>query len=486
MISYFLAANCYSLLFYGCYLLLLKGRSSHTWNRSYLLIMVLLVLVLPLVRFDFSDWYAGSVAQTLQAVTLPEVIRTASGDQARATGYSVVALLPLLYYSVTGILLLRFLYRMLSLHLFLRKQDFMIQDGYRLALNTGIGPASFGSHILFPATEVNPDILNHEKAHLKYRHHYDRLLLQLLRCFFFPVIPLYFIYKELVLVHEFEADALAAHDPGNYVQTLLRKHLDTGQYHLLQSFFHHPLKRRIMMLHRNLTGKSNRGAKVAALLCSLVLLGAIVYAQGMPTAKLPEQLLPARIWTMTGKEKLQPEEPGETVSETPVSRKNAAGTSHRQPAKTQLPEKNTVPQHAREEIEVMSAPHLVQQPAPQRHTEEKTFTSVEVMPRPPMSDLNRYLAEHIRYPDEAKRKGIQGRVVIQFVVAKDGSIRNAVLQRDIGGGCGQEALQVVNNMPQWVPGKQDGQPVSVYYTLPVSFRFNDDADRNPSSTVPDK
>lgn len=485
MISYFLAATCYGFLFYTFYLLLLKGRSSHTWNRGYLLIITLLVLLLPQVKFDFSNWYTGSVAQTLQAVTLPEVIRTATGDKAAGAWYSGIPVVPLLYYIITAILLVRFLYRIITLYLFLRKHDFIEQDGYRLALNTGIGPASFGSNLLFPTAEINPFILNHEKAHLQYRHHYDRLLLQLLQCFFFPVIPLYFIHKELVLVHEFEADAVAGRDQKNYVQALLSKHLDTRQLYLLQSFFHHPLKRRIMMLQRNYTGKSNRGAKASVLFCSLILLCAIVYGQSMQASKLPEQLLPARVLTMQNKEQPQATGYQETMREEPYNKPVVPEQQYR-PVKPQLNEENISGPRTQDVSPIEQIPNVpLQQREPERDIGQKIFTSVEHMPQPLM-DLNRYLAEHIRYPEEARKNNIQGRVVLQFVVDKDGSVTNVVLQRDIGGGCGAEALRVVNGMPKWTPGKQAGQAVKVYYTLPVSFRLMEEGRMGNKPPVPDK
>ncbi|WP_118951291.1 energy transducer TonB [Taibaiella helva] len=103
---------------------------------------------------------------------------------------------------------------------------------------------------------------------------------------------------------------------------------------------------------------------------------------------------------------------------------------------------------------------------------DKIFTSVEQMPQPPF-DVQKYLAQNIRYPAAAKEDGIQGRVVLQFVVDRDGSVTNIVIQRDIGGGCGKEAERVVRSMPKWKPGKQNGQPVRVYYTLPVSFKLQE-------------
>jgi len=106
---------------------------------------------------------------------------------------------------------------------------------------------------------------------------------------------------------------------------------------------------------------------------------------------------------------------------------------------------------------------------------EKIFTSVEQVPEFPggMAALQKYLANNIHYPPQAREDNIQGRVVLQFVVDKDGSVTNIVIQRDIGGGCGKEAVRVVSNMPKWKPGRQNNQPVKVYYTLPVSFKLSE-------------
>lgn len=86
-----------------------------------------------------------------------------------------------------------------------------------------------------------------------------------------------------------------------------------------------------------------------------------------------------------------------------------------------------------------------------------------------MEAMYRFLAENIKYPQEAKDKNITGKVYVTFVVEADGSISNPRLLRDIGGGCGQEAIRVVKLMPRWNPGKEKGQPVRVQFNLPVSF-----------------
>ena len=87
-------------------------------------------------------------------------------------------------------------------------------------------------------------------------------------------------------------------------------------------------------------------------------------------------------------------------------------------------------------------------------------------------DINTYLANHIQYPEMAKSANIQGKVVIEFVVNEDGSVSNLRLVKSIGGGCDEEALNVVKNMPHWLPGKQNGSPVKIYMLLPITFTLN--------------
>lgn len=103
--------------------------------------------------------------------------------------------------------------------------------------------------------------------------------------------------------------------------------------------------------------------------------------------------------------------------------------------------------------------------------EAPIFTVVESMPEFPggQGELYKYLGNNIKYPVMAKESGIQGRVFVTFVVEKDGSITDVRLLRGIGGGCDEEAIRVVESMPNWKPGKQRGKPVRVQYNLPVKF-----------------
>lgn len=103
--------------------------------------------------------------------------------------------------------------------------------------------------------------------------------------------------------------------------------------------------------------------------------------------------------------------------------------------------------------------------------EEEIFLVVEEDAEFPggLEALSKYLAENIKYPQLAKENNITGRVFVSFVVEKNGSVGNIKILRDIGGGCGAEAVRVVKAMPKWKPGKQRGKPVRSQFNLPVNF-----------------
>lgn len=103
--------------------------------------------------------------------------------------------------------------------------------------------------------------------------------------------------------------------------------------------------------------------------------------------------------------------------------------------------------------------------------EAQIFTVVESMPQFPGGDgaLLAYLSNNINYPRMALESGIQGKVFVTFVVEKDGFITDVKVLRGIGGGCDEEAIRVVQNMPQWRPGVQRNMPVRVQFNLPIRF-----------------
>jgi TonB family protein len=392
MIPYFLWANIYAALLFALYSFFIKGRPNHAWSRFYLLSTVLLSMVLPLIKLDALS---PLVARNIQVINLPEIFLNTTAKPLVESGHGY-DFWKMGYLIIASLLILQFVYRLITLKIFLNKQLLIQKEGYRLGVNTGYGPASFSDVILFPGNEIDPLILRHEMAHLVLKHHYDKMLFQLLRCFFFPILVFHLVYKELMIVHEFEADEQAGIDKEAYSKTLLAAHIGSHQLYLLQNFFHHPLKRRIMMLYKN--KRSNKGRKALLLTFSVITLGAVMILQSKP---------------------------------------------------------------------------LIAQEKKEAVVKDEVYSSVDQVPEFPggLDSLMQYLSRNIHYPEAAQKKNIEGRVEVQFIVDKKGNVKDAIILKDVPMGCGEEAKRVVLSMPKWKPGMQNGKKVSVYYTLPISFRL---------------
>jgi len=129
-------------------------------------------------------------------------------------------------------------------------------------------------------------------------------------------------------------------------------------------------------------------------------------------------------------------------------------------------------------------------PPPPPSTKTGMYNPIEVMPRfPACEDENlakrelencskermlKYIYKNLVYPEQAKKKGIEGMAVVQFYIDKDGSIKNLKLVRDVPEGCGRAALEVMKKMQseyKWIPGSQGGKIVKVQYTLPIKFKL---------------
>ena len=121
-------------------------------------------------------------------------------------------------------------------------------------------------------------------------------------------------------------------------------------------------------------------------------------------------------------------------------------------------------------VEIKYVPVEVEEEEPE---EQEIFDVVEKMPEFPGGNaaLMSYLAKNIKYPTIAQENGTQGRVIVQFVVNKDGSIVDAKVARSVDPYLDKEALRVINSMPKWNPGMQRNKPVRVKYTVPVMFRL---------------
>ncbi|MDI1322147.1 MAG: TonB family protein [Algoriphagus sp.] len=120
-----------------------------------------------------------------------------------------------------------------------------------------------------------------------------------------------------------------------------------------------------------------------------------------------------------------------------------------------------------QEVVISEAPVIVEKA-------DEIFDVVETQPNPPggMSGWNEYLSKNLKYPTQARRMGVEGTVIVVFVVNTDGSIQDVEVLRGIGGGCDEEALRVVSAAPKWEPGKQRGRPVRTRMRLPIRFKLS--------------
>lgn len=130
---------------------------------------------------------------------------------------------------------------------------------------------------------------------------------------------------------------------------------------------------------------------------------------------------------------------------------------------------NILPQYLDEDGNFI--PQIEIEEVEEEEEEETIFTVVEESAMFPggQEELMKYISENLRYPQQAREEGTQGLVYVTFVVEKDGSLTDIRILRDLGNGCGEEAVRIVKTMPKWIPAKQRGKEVKMQYNLPVKF-----------------
>jgi protein TonB len=112
-------------------------------------------------------------------------------------------------------------------------------------------------------------------------------------------------------------------------------------------------------------------------------------------------------------------------------------------------------------------------PAPIEEEKDEVFLVVEDAPSPKggMAEFYKYVAQNIEYPKQARKMSVEGKVILQVTIDKDGSLTDIQVLKGIGAGCDEEAVKVVKESPKWNPGKQRGRPVKVKMTVPIMFRL---------------
>lgn len=441
-------------LFYLFHKLLMSRDTFHTFNRFAILSMMLLSLVLPLVHLSL-DSEAGINRGTVALEGLVAQAVVADGGNGVGDGLSLTQVLLAAY--VLGVVL--FVGKALLsvgslLRLIRRARCVEVRNGIRIYTMQGdISPFSWFRYIIMSEKdwqENRREIVLHEMAHIRRCHSMDVAVCNMMIVFQWYNPAAWLLKRELQTVHEYEADEAvlsAGVDATHYQMLLIRKAVGERLFSMANNLNHNSLKKRITMMKIKRTNPMQK-AKVAFVLPLAAMTVAAFASQKVENLS----------------EKVEQEsEAFSSVSDNPVVR--AVGETARVAAVKVQEDKA---------LEEASSMAMASDTAETKSGKE--FPCIpETFPQFPGGHiaLFEYLSKNIKFPKSKENEDVKVRVVTTFTVEKDGSITHAKIVRSQGEAFDNEALRVINGMPKWIPGTQNGKAVRVKYTLPITFSTTD-------------
>lgn len=441
-------------LFYLFHKLLMSRDTFHTFNRFAILSMMLLSLVLPLVHLSL-DSETGINRGTVALEGL--VAQTVVADGGNGVGDGLTLTQVLLATYVLGVVL--FVGKALLsvgslLRLIRRARCVEVRNGIRIYTMQGdISPFSWFRYIIMSEKdwqENRREIVLHEMAHIRRCHSMDVAVCNMMIVFQWYNPAAWLLKRELQTLHEYEADEAvlsAGVDATHYQMLLIRKAVGERLFSMANNLNHNSLKKRITMMKIKRTNPVQK-AKIAF----------VLPLAAMTVAAFASQ----KVENLSDKVE-QESEAFSSVSDNPVVR--AVDETARVAAVKVQEEK------ALEEVSSMA---MAKDTAETKSGKE--FPCIpETFPQFPGGHvaLFEYLSKNIKFPKSKENEDVKVRVVTTFTVEKDGSITDAKIVRSQGEAFDNEALRVINGMPKWIPGMQNGKAVSVKYTLPITFSTTD-------------
>ncbi|GAB3507708.1 hypothetical protein GCM10027341_42680 [Spirosoma knui] len=515
-LDYFLKANLYGLLFVGCYGLLLRRHTFFGLNRAYLLVSVMLTLMLPLLSLPTKT--AETLPLPVGVIALPTTA-IAAAPAPIETSLDWMLIGQWAYGLVAVVLLIRLGRQIGRLLRLIRQSTQYVQDGYVLVESSdrAVQTFSFFRYLVAnPADRRNELIIQHELVHIRQLHSFDVLALALLKAVFWLCPALWLLERALRQVHEFLADR-EANQPNNYAQFLVAyafglQPTEAGHYPIANGFFTPSLlKQRIQMLHQTATTRWALSKYVLVLPLALGLLAMTTAREEITTAFTqqddPVKTVTGRVVSAVDGKPL----PGAIVTDANTGKGIPTDANGRYQLKNVLSshrlsisfvgfETVIVPIDKQSVVNVALAPQEapelpamgstavykaikpnpnmpVRTPPSSEIINGRVYTAVEEPPVFPtgIPGLMQYVAQTLRYPASAQKAGVEGTVFVQFVVLPSGKIGPVQVRKGIGSGCDEEAMRVVKQMPKWIPGQQNGKPVSAQYVLPVLFSLEESA-----------
>ncbi len=513
ILTYFLQVISCSGILYGYYLLALRNKKFHDWNRYYLLLLPLVSLLVPLLKIplDANQTETSFVyAYTHTAVTIREGLTS-------QPAFSYQNLLTASYWLIASLLLIRLLvscWRIIRLAKRLPQEP--VQDYILVVLDKPASPFSFFSWIFWHRAtpmydEQGKHMLHHEMVHVRQHHSIDKIWMNIISalCWFNPVF--YLTQRELALVHEFIADKHAAgKEIPRYAEAILQSAFQSRQFAITNDFFYPPIKRRILMLTQIQKDRFSYLRRVMILpiagiiFCSFAFVAAakqasMTVAAGMNAtqqqsgpekpAAFPGGQRPLEEFILKNikypKTAIDHHLSGTVMVHFTVDANGKVTNVHTSGNKLQISKE--LDQEALRVVNIM--PNW--QPAEENHKHVASEVTVPITfldpnikpsdvvwipqnpPRFPGDSLDDYLLHNLKYPKAALEKHIKGTVFMHFTVGADGKVRDVYpTGRSIGYGLEEEAIRIVNAMPAWIPATQEGKKVAVMYVLPILFEIS--------------
>ena len=471
---YILKSSFCLAVFYLFYRLLLSRETFHRFNRIALLGILLLSCLLPFV--EVSVRRPVEMYQTMMTWEQWLLLADLAGTETHAVQVQenvVTWIQGLLLVYLFGILffMLRNIYSLFGLWVLLKSgrrekvSDYVVTvvKAVLIVHERDISPFSWMRYIVISQKDLHEngrEILTHELAHIRNRHSWDLFAADI--CIFFQWFnpAAWLLKQELQNIHEYEADETVINegvDARQYQLLLIKKAVGTRLYSMANSFNHSKLKKRITMM---LKEKSSPWARLKYLYVLPVAAIAVTAFARPEVSETVEEISAVKVNDLTA------------IVETKVAESSGQLLPVQSVPKDSVNRKSKVAVQQMDEVVVVG--YASKDSVKDR---EPVFNVVEQMPSFPggMEALMQYLAKNMRYPVEAQKNKVQGRVVVGFIVSKDGDIKKAHILRGVDPELDAEAIRVIESMPRWMPGMQRGKAVAVSYTLPVMFRLTGDA-----------
>lgn len=456
----YLVKSSVCILFYELfYRLFLRGETFHRLNRIVLLVSLILSLLLPL--FDVSEWFATAgqnraLPLTELTVSLQElVVEQKTAALSDHNGMTVSVVLFGIYLTGVVLLLLKNLFVFVYLNRLLkrcrREQTADGQVYYRYP--DQIGPFSWLGRVVLSSADdgtLTSCILAHERAHVQLGHSLDLVLVELFLCFQWFNPAAWWLKKDLRLVHEYEADRYvlsSGFDACTYQLLLIRKSVGPKLYNMVHSFNNYSLKKRITMMMKRKSKFWTQAKSLYVLPLGGFVLSLFACTDGKKPSvqeSQPMESQPVEAQSAKPQEVAVKEQPRDSVAPFQEEKNQRVATTT--PVKE--PVKKSSGKDAHENLE----------------DQDPSFPGGDAA-------CMEWLRDNIKYPKEAIEKGIKGIVPVVFVVTKEGKITNVEVVRSPDPLLTEEALRVVRSMPDWIPGKRNGQNVDLQFALPVMFRL---------------